>query len=366
MKKNNSIKILHLTDSFNVCCGRSQHIALLVHQLQKQGYNLTVIAGDGDGQQLLSDSGIPVKFYPYLLHRKRSSFNFVRGMFLLAFLQWKYRFDLIHVHCYYQSAMVRFLARWFNIPHLETVHSQYPKGKLPSWSGDTLIAVSNQTRNWILQETPQWEQRVIAIPYGIVTEHVTKIPLPDLRDSLGIALGDFVVGIIGRIVPSKGHAILLHAIAKMSTNIPVVCLVVGEGSEREAIRDLAEQLNVRIIFTGTKTDPAPYYLLSDVVVLPSLAFEGLPITILEAGKLGRAVIVSRINGMKDLIVHEKNGLLVEPGDIELLTQCLQKLYSDKPLREQLGKQLSFDIAEQYSVSLMMQKILAIYSRMLQK
>ena len=211
-----TLRILYLTDSFNVCCGRSRHIALLAKGLQKQGHNVTVVAAEGDGQYLLRGSDIQVMFYPFLLHQKRSWFNFLRGMFLLAFLQWKYHFDLIHVHCYYQSAMVRLLSKCLRTPHIYTVHGEYVKGKFPLFIGDLLIAVSNQTKQWIIQKSQKWGKKVVTISGGIDMNRDLSSSQEDVRMSLGITQNEFIVSMIGRIVHSKGHKYTITGIIEVT------------------------------------------------------------------------------------------------------------------------------------------------------
>lgn len=105
------------------------------------------------------------------------------------------------------------------------------------------------------------------------------------------------------------------------------------------------------------------YTSLDVLVLPSRD-EGMPMTIIEALAAGTPVIATRVGSVPELIKDGQTGLLLEPGDIEGLSNAIIRLLADSDLRQryaQAGQQL---VREQYSADAMAAKYLSLYTERL--
>ena len=76
--------------------------------------------------------------------------------------------------------------------------------------------------------------------------------------------------------------------------------------------------------------------LADVFALPSFV-EGLPISMLEAMALGKAVVSTRINGIPEAVKHLETGYLIEPNNVDALVEAIRTLKTDEPLREKLAQ-----------------------------
>jgi glycosyltransferase involved in cell wall biosynthesis len=143
---------------------------------------------------------------------------------------------------------------------------------------------------------------------------------------------------VGRLNQQKGLHHLLHAMAAMKTTAELD--VVGEGPEREALEALAEQLGIasRVRWSGqlTQSQLAPKYQRAAAVVLPSVD-EGLGLVAVEALLCEAPVIAFDSGGLRDVIQHEKTGLLVKPGDREALTRTLDELLARDGHGSELGK-----------------------------
>jgi glycosyltransferase involved in cell wall biosynthesis len=82
-------------------------------------------------------------------------------------------------------------------------------------------------------------------------------------------------------------------------------------------------------------------------VLPSL-FEGTPLTLIEAMRSGLPVVTTATAGMKDVVRHDEDGLLVQPGDIEGLTSAIGRLSRESGLCRRLGVAAHAVAVEQYT------------------
>ncbi len=130
---------------------------------------------------------------------------------------------------------------------------------------------------------------------------------------------------VGRIVPQKGVNELMEAFIRIDRN-DTYLFILGAPDEinsldQELLSKIKKKKNV--VFTGAVSDPERYVAASDYLVLPSYR-EGFPNTILEAGALGIPSIVTRINGMIDLIVEGKTGFVCEIKSADTLYCAMTK------------------------------------------
>lgn len=130
---------------------------------------------------------------------------------------------------------------------------------------------------------------------------------------------------VGRIVPQKGVNELMEAFIRIDRN-DTYLFILGAPDEinsldQELLTKIKKKKNV--VFTGAVSDPERYVAASDYLVLPSYR-EGFPNTILEAGALGIPSIVTRINGMIDLIVEGKTGFVCEIKSADTLYCVMTK------------------------------------------
>ncbi len=102
--------------------------------------------------------------------------------------------------------------------------------------------------------------------------------------------------------------------------------IVGDGPQREALEAQARALGAPCLFTGRLNGAALWAEVeaATAVVLPSLWYEIAPKSVLEAQSRGKPVIASRIGGLPELVEHDENGLLVEPGDRLGLADALRR------------------------------------------
>ena len=100
------------------------------------------------------------------------------------------------------------------------------------------------------------------------------------------------------------------------------------------------------------------YSLSTVVVIPSL-WEGLPYVLLDAMVEGKAVVASRVGGIREIITRD-NGVLVEPGDTGALVDALKSVLSDREWRDELGRNGRATVEKIYRLEDMVTKTENVY------
>jgi len=119
-------------------------------------------------------------------------------------------------------------------------------------------------------------------------------------------------------------------------------LIVGSGagqalSVEDAVRERVARgdLAGRVIMTGRVDNVADYLRASDIFAFPSV-FEGLGLSLIEAQACGLACVASKTGGIVDIIEDGKNGVLVNPAQLEELQAGLAALLSDEDRRRGIG------------------------------
>lgn len=145
---------------------------------------------------------------------------------------------------------------------------------------------------------------------------------------------------VGNLIPTKGHASLLRAFAQALKVVPEIQLqIIGDGPERAHLERLAGSLQIRsrVIFRGRQDRQAVALAMQNCTVfaLPS-RYEGLGCVYLEAMACAKPVIACTGQGIDEIIEDRANGLLVAPGDENVLAKRLLALLQDGCLRRRLG------------------------------
>ncbi|MBL0174852.1 MAG: glycosyltransferase [Ignavibacteria bacterium] len=114
------------------------------------------------------------------------------------------------------------------------------------------------------------------------------------------------------------------------------------------------------VFFGSVPNVRPLLEAADVLVVPSLRMEGLPMLLVEAGLAGAAVIASRTDGIPEIIDDGVHGMLVPPGDVDALATALSRMLQDQALRVRLASKLRERVLAEFTVEEMTERTLQVY------
>jgi glycosyltransferase involved in cell wall biosynthesis len=273
----------------------------------------------------------------------------------------KHNSHILHTHGY-KADLYAYLASWSKeVVLFATSHN---------WSSRTLlmrayaaldrlvlsrfdkVIVVSEVVGKILRRWGTTADRVSEIFNGVDLEQFTGAK-PTLRNEI-TAEGHALVGFVGRLVPDKGGALLLHA-AKQVLNVrpKTMFVLVGEGPSRREWEALAMQLGItkQVFFAAAREDMPGVYASLDIVVLPSRV-EAMPMSLLEAMAAEKPVIATRVGAVPKLITHEKTGLLLEPDDVRGLAAGILRLLEDPNLAVRLAVNGRAHAAEHFSATAM--------------
>jgi glycosyltransferase involved in cell wall biosynthesis len=301
---------------------------------------------------------------------------FIKALFALLWNLIASKSDLIHVHIsdggsLVRKAIITMIAFIFNKPVLMHAHGaefHVTYSKLPKWAQlvfskifrccDDFIVLSKTWEDYYVNNLGLNKKQVVVLP------NPTELPaqIPNRISTSSIKFGFF-----GRVGARKGTFDLIKAFAQIPDALKAdsELIVAGDGDIEEA-RRLAKSLNLnKIQFLGWIDSQTRDQLLAniDVFVLPSYN-EGLPMALLEAMGWGLPAIVTPVGGIPELITSTENGLLVNPGDIQKLSEAMQQLIENQSLRVSLGN-AARETVTPFDVKVYCSQLYKIYSSVLE-
>lgn len=175
------------------------------------------------------------------------------------------------------------------------------------------------------------------------------------------------VTFVGRILWAKGIAELVEAarLLKMRGTLPKIVLV-GEpdpGNPQSAsTQDLENWTKEGLVDCwGRRSDIAEIYQNSTIAILPSWR-EGLPKSLLEAAACGLPMITTDVPGCREIVTHEKNGLLVPLQDAQGLADAIERLIKNPQERQSFGRAARKLVEEELNQNAIAQKTLAVVNQ----
>lgn len=277
-------------------------------------------------------------------------------------LQLTYRFRTIHCGQVLSSGFAGWLLnKLFGIPYVVYVYGSetFRFGRSRLWLGLLRLFLKNATL--IVPNSHFTMDEFLALglsatKFKIITPGVDTAhfyPTPSDRQLLErYALnGKTILLTVARLDERKGHDQVIRAVSRLRNDFPnLTYLIVGKGREEKRLRQLATELQIaeRVIFTGyvPDADLPRFYNLCDLFILlnrqtrtdPRLQgdYEGFGIVFLEAAACGKAVIAGNFGGIADAVEHGVSGLIINPNDLDEISQTIRRLLQDDAYRQRLG------------------------------
>lgn len=348
-------------------------------------YDLAVITNTGN-PEFLAYLGVPVRVIPVAIERNVSLWRDLKALIRLALIFSRERFDLVH-SLSPKSGLLAMAAAWMaKIPiRVHTFQGEVWATRKGLWRSflklldrlvvrcaNHLLVVSCSEEQFLIEQgvVPPGKLRILA--NGSICGVDPGRFKPDLsarneiRASLGIPDADTVVLFIGRLTVDKGLLDLTDAFSRIIVHRKNVHLLVV-GPDEQGMRDRMNNWLGRgcpqLHFADYTETPERYIAASDILCLPSYR-EGFGLVLIEAAATGVASVGSRIYGITDAIVDSETGLLFTPGNIDDLTEKLERLIGDPVLRNVLGENGRVRACRDFSKELVLAELLKYYEQLL--
>jgi glycosyltransferase involved in cell wall biosynthesis len=351
--------------------------------------NLT-IGTDKDGQggiasvlTVLNDSGFfsdtnslllsSHKINPKLGHFSKP-YYFLSSLCKLIYYLLFFRIGLIHIHMssgasFARKSIILKIAKLFKVKTIIHLHSggfpsfykqssQSNKKKIENSlnSADRIIVLSKQAMLWV--NTHIKDNNKVRIIYNAVP----KEAFPQKMNKQQIIL------FLGHLGQHKGVDDLISAFARLLENHPNTLLhLAGEGNiekYKAQVDKLRISSNVSFLGWVTGEDKKQCLIDSTIFCLPSY-YEAFGMGILEAMSAEVVVVSTKVGGIPDVIEHGKEGILIETGDIDELTEVLSTLLVDTSLRNRLTNSAKIKYQTNFTPEVIIPQLKKIYKELLE-
>ena len=202
---------------------------------------------------------------------------------------------------------------------------------------DLLIAVSYSVKKYLVESRMAVEKKIAVIPNAI---DLDEFRYKDLKENKAVGTRAPIIGTIGNLNYQKGQIYLIEAMKEIRKECPLATLeIIGEGEERKILEAEIKRLGLKhaVTLLGRKSEVEKYMKHWSVFVLPSIA-ETFGIVILEAMHAGVPIVASSVGGVKDIITHNKNGILVPAKDKNALADAIIDVLKRPALSAKLNRE----------------------------
>ena len=245
---------------------------------------------------------------------------------------------ILHTHLVHADVYGQLAGAMTRVPYrLSTKHgfNEFREGRFFAFGDRTVgslahvqIAISQGLARY-LAETEGFDQGAFEIVHYGISAQDGVLPYESLEPRLLC---------VGRLIPIKGHLVLLRAVAQARTRVPELTLAVaGRGPLEPALKAYVRELGIEdaVRFLGFVTPVQRAVEQAAVVVVPSLG-EGFGMVALEAMERARPVIASAVGGLPEIVVDGETGLVVPPGDADALADAIVALAGDLERAASMG------------------------------
>lgn len=246
--------------------------------------------------------------------------------------------EVIHTHLYVTKYVA--LANWrYKIPVVHTIHSVAEKEntKLGILFNRLLfknnkiqpVALSQNIRESI-SKVYRINQNRIPIVYNGIDLKRFEI------NNKNVDKDEFVIIHVGRFADVKNQMLLVQAFEQILNKHKCKLWLIGDGEDYFKVQSYIERRPCKdsIVLWGNQSNPETFLAKASLFVLPS-KYEGIPMSIAEAMASGLPIIASNVGGIRDMITHGVNGILITPNLAELI-EAIDEIITNKDLRERLA------------------------------
>jgi polysaccharide biosynthesis protein PslH len=347
--------ILFILSAFNVG-GAEIDVLNLAQSLVKRNIKVSIISRGGVLEKDLPESVKSIRLQTTTNNWLLILINMIRILFYCLFNQ----VTSINPQSIRGVIIGGPVAKILRIPLVATIHNIHHKGTLKR-----SVVVLNRLPSVVLFVSKYERQKFINAG---LHPHISKVmysginlnhfPKMEFSNS-----GPKTMGIIARLSPEKGIDIGIRAFGKIADQFPETrLLIIGDGPIREDLEAMAGvQAADQIHFLGERHDIPELLKEIDFLLLPSFT-ESLSLVAREAMAAGKPVISSDVGGMKEIIKHGENGLLVPANNVSVLSKAIKELLTNSHKLAAYSKNARSLIEQRFSITLWVSKMITLYKK----
>jgi glycosyltransferase involved in cell wall biosynthesis len=352
--------------------GAERQVLLLAAGFKSRGWRVSVVTLSGNGVAAARE--LVAQGISFLSLEMRKGLADPRGWARMHRWLRDEAPDVVHAHLPHAAWLARWSRLGAPVPVLiDSIHTSDTGTwgrrmgyRLSRWLPNRVSAVGAGAAEAWQRAGMVPADRLIVIPNGVDVErwHPDPSSRNDFRQRLGLK-DEFLWLAAGRLHPVKDYPALLRAM--METPGAAHLVIAGAGPEEGALRRLAIQsgLQSRVRFVGFQPDVLPWMQAADAFVLAS-RWEGLPMTLLEAGACALPAVATDVPGSREIVAHGETGYLAAPGDSHALRTAMHLMMClDAQARSVMGEQARRKICAQFSIESVLDRWEAIHCQLLE-
>ncbi|MCI0337012.1 MAG: glycosyltransferase [Acidobacteria bacterium] len=367
------VKILHVLDSLGIG-GMERVVIDVVNGLDPAKFEQTVccISRKGDAARYLREGAGCIDL------GKGSEADHLMPLKIARVIRQE-RPDIIHTQSWsgVDTAIAKLMTRGTRLVHSEHgrnvpyIYCEPLKRKIARRClyhlADAVFTISSEVQAYYCRETGFPVNRMRVIPNGVDARRIDEAARSNcrgIRQELGIAADDFVIGTVARLDRTKDTITLARAFAKLyrsHRNPRFKLLVVGDGEKKVEIQSfvIEQGFSSAVVFTGVRHDVPGLLGAMNLFALSSLS-EGMPITVLEAMCASLPVVATNVGALPELVEEGVTGFLVEPGNDEDFAERISRFYGMEEMTRGFGMAGRHKVEREFRLDQMLQRYADLY------
>jgi glycosyltransferase involved in cell wall biosynthesis len=298
-------------------------------------------------------------------------------------------FDIVHAHDVLATQAVAktpwkkllTLHGYFARENIEFVKKEEDRGKVypilleaerqGMKNVDHIITVDQRLKEYVMSEYDYPSSKITIMHNAVDTDKFRPVPKEEqwkLKVSTGFSRDDFIVLVPRRLVEKNGVVYAVRALQNLSDG-RLRMIIAGEGPEREKITHEANK-DQRIRFVGMvpHDEIASYYMMADIILIPSITVHGIQeassLAMLEGMACSKTVICSEIGGMREIIKPMENGVLIPEKKPTKIAKAIETISANPTLANEIGNNARDYVIQHHSYLAHARNVIDIYREIL--
>ena len=390
MERVRKIKVLRIINRFNI--GGPTYNATFLTRFMSEDFETLLVGGlpeegESDSLHVLEEYGVK----PLLIDEMKRLPNFSsdrKAYKRLKQIIEEFQPDIVHTHASKAGALGRKAAYSLKVPvivhtfHGHVFHSYFGKLKTAIFKAiernlakksTGIIAISELQKTELSKEhhiCPEQKIKVINLGFDLHKFHENLDEKRALtRKEFNVQENEVAIAIVGRLAPIKNHSLFLEAMRIVASNTQKKCVafIVGDGTEREAIKAKIEELafptNFRVEMTSWIKDIGTFNAGMDVICLSSNN-EGTPVSLIEAQAANIPVVTTDVGGVKDILLEGETGFVVPKKNPEIYAEKVLLLIEDEKKRKKMSQNGWTFVEEKFHYTTLVKNVETYYRELL--
>jgi len=377
--------------SLNAQTGYGTHMREIINCWKQTGHEVqTLVAGDLNNSVSPSEnlstpsikrvlkSFIPSYLWETLKDRELINFDLKLARVLSRHIE-SFQPDLIYERVSYLQQSGVEVAERLSVKHVAEVNAPFPEERI-YFSGKSaylkkaeaverkileksscISVVSSAIQSYLVEKVPAAAEKIHVIP-NAVNSSQTKLDIDKVKKlkSKYNPTDALVFGFVGSIFPYHGVDLLLAGFHKTPGNS--ILIIVGDGASIPQLKNYVNEhgLENRVFFTGSVPHTDVFHLiqLMDICCMMNSNWYGSPVKLFEYGLMKKAVVAPNVAPVRDVMIHEEDGILVS-NSIDEISRAFKRLISDFEFRSQIAESWNKKVIENYTWEKVAQKTLTL-------